>query len=206
MKPLIKICGITNLEDALFAAKLDVWALGFVFADSPRKVSKNVVKNIVEKLPPYVSKVGVFVDERIDTIKSAVESCKLDMVQLHGKESPGDCKNIRRFIKVIKALRVRSEDSLKKLPEYNVDLYLLDTYSEELHGGTGRVFNWDLAVKAKKFGKNIMLAGGLNPENIVEAIQKATPYAVDVSSGVEEAPGRKNKILMEKLALKVKNL
>lgn len=206
MKPLIKICGITNLEDALFASKLDVWALGFVFADSPRKVSKDVVKNIVEKLPPYISKVGVFVDEHIDIIKSAVESCKLDMVQLHGDESPGDCESIRRFTKVIKALRVKSEDSLKRLPVYKVDLYLLDTYSEEFHGGTGKAFNWDLAVKAKKFGKNIMLAGGLNPENIADAVQKVNPYAVDVSSGVEETPGRKNKVLMEKLVLKVKKL
>lgn len=203
MRPLIKICGITNIEDALYAAELNVWAVGFVFAKSPRRVSEETVKGIVGKLPPYVSRVGVFVDEKIDNIKKLVKSCKLDMAQLHGDETPEFCRDVKEFTKVIKAFRLKDEDGLKSIPDYNADLYLLDTYSDLLRGGTGETFNWDLAVKAKGYGKDIILAGGLNPGNIVEAIRRVEPYAVDIASGAEEAPGKKSRALMEEIVSKI---
>ncbi len=206
MRPLVKICGITNPEDALFAAGLNVWALGFVFAKSPRKVSASEVKAIVKKLPPYVARVGVFVNDNTANIKKIVESCSLDMVQLHGDESPEFCRGIKNFTKVIKAFRVIDKESLKGFANYEADLYLLDAYSEEVYGGTGRTFNWEVVATAKGYGKNIILAGGLTPENITEAVRIAQPYAVDISSGVEKEPGKKDKKLLKELISKINEL
>jgi len=203
MKPLIKICGITNLEDALYAAELNAWAVGFVFAKSPRKVPEDTVKRIVGKLPPYVSKVGVFVNEDLKNIERIAKSCKLDIAQLHGDESPEFCNEVKKFTKIIKAFRLKDEGCLKAIPDYDADLYLLDAYSDELYGGTGKTFNWDLAVKAKEFGKDIILAGGLGPENIVQAVEKVKPYAVDISTGVEKSPGKKDKKLMKEIISKI---
>ncbi|PIU42313.1 MAG: phosphoribosylanthranilate isomerase [Candidatus Omnitrophica bacterium CG07_land_8_20_14_0_80_42_15] len=205
MEPLIKICGITNTEDALFAAKLDVWALGFVFAPSPRRVSPDEVKKIIEKLPPYIARVGIFVNETPENIKKIADSCKLDIVQLHGEESPRICKDIKKIIKVIKAFRVKANDSLNKIRDYEVDLCLLDACSDKSYGGTGEKFDWELARNAKKYCKNIILSGGLDPENIIEAIETVQPYAVDVSSGVEISPGKKDKLLVEDFVSKIKN-
>ena len=206
MKPLIKICGITDLGDALYAAKLNVWALGFVFADSPRRISMEAAKDIVTQLPPYIARVGVFINENITNIKRIVNFCKLDIAQLHGEEPPKDCHVIGTFAKVMKAFRIKDEDSLHRISDYSVDLYLLDTYSNKAYGGTGRRFDWDLAAKAKECAGKIVLSGGLNPGNIVEAVKKVEPYAVDISSGVEKAPGKKDKSLIEKLVFKIENL
>jgi len=204
MQPLIKICGITNTEDALSASKQEVWALGFVFAKSPRRVSIEKAREIIKDLPSSILKVGVFVNESIDEIKKIVEFCKLDMVQLHGEESPDTCKELKHSVKVIKAFRVKDETDLKKIPSYDVDLYLLDTYSDKACGGTGETFNWNLALQAKAYGKKIILAGGLRPENVKEAIDTVSPYAIDVSTGVEKLPGKKDKSLMKELISKVK--
>jgi len=203
MGPLVKFCGITNLADALFAAELNAWALGFVFAKSPRKVPEATVKRIVGKLPPYVSRVGVFVNADVKNIERVVKSCKLDIVQLHGDESPEFCNEVKKFTKVIKAFRIKDEDSLKTLKDYDVTLCLLDTYHLHLRGGGGKVFNWDLAVKAREFGKDIILAGGLNPENIIKAVEKVKPYAVDISTGVEKSPGKKDKKKMKEIIHKI---
>jgi len=200
MNTLVKICGITNSEDALYACELNVWALGFVFyKESPRFVKEAQVKDIVEKLPTTIAKVGLFVNEDIEMIKSIASSCKLDMVQLHGDEDPEFCKKVMKFTRVIKAFRLKDKDSVNAMPNYDVDLCLLDTYVKDIPGGTGKTFNLDLAVLAKKYGKKIILAGGLNPGNIIDAIRKVEPYAVDISSGVEEKPGKKSKTLMKEL-------
>lgn len=192
----IKICGITNKEDALWAVNLKVDALGFIFADSPRRVEPEIVQKIIELLPPFISSVGVFVNEDRKKVEGIAESCGLTTLQFHGQESPSYCEGFKQ--KIVKALRIENKDILKKAAQYQdkVDAYLLDTYSPSKYGGTGKTFDWSIAKEIKKFGLPIILSGGLSPENIKEAISEVEPYGIDVSSGVEERPGKKN---MEKL-------
>jgi len=178
----IKICGITTNADAGAAVEHGADALGFVFyAKSPRSVTLEQAREIIASLPDGITKVGVFVDEQPDRIKEIVSLVGLDVIQLHGSESPDDCKI---YDKVYKAIRIKDLSDLEQLAKYNVLAYLLDTYSPDEHGGTGKTFNWDIAVQAKKYG-NIILAGGLNPDNIEAAIKHVKPYGIDVSSGVE---------------------
>ncbi len=192
----IKICGITNKEDALWAVNLKVDALGFIFADSPRRVKPEIVQGIIELLPPFISSVGVFVNEDRKKVEEITESCGLTTLQFHGQESPSYCEGFKQ--KIVKALRIENKDILEKAVQYKdkVDAYLLDTYSPSKYGGTGKTFDWCIAKEIKEFGLPIILSGGLNPENIREAISEVEPYGIDVSSGVEERPGKKN---MEKL-------
>jgi len=185
----VKVCGITNLEDALDAQKLGADALGFVFASSPRQVSRQQVANIVAELPPFVCKVGVFVDSELREVRETMRICDLDLAQLHGAEPPDFCQEI--FPRVIKSFRVKDESVLQLLPGYKVRAYLLDSYDATLKGGTGRSFDWDIARKAAGYGP-IILSGGMNPDNVREAIKQVQPYAVDVSSGVESEPGKKD--------------
>ena len=185
----VKICGITNLEDASVAAELGADALGFVFASSPRQVTRQQVASIVSKLPPFVCKVGVFVDSDFPEITEHIRFCGLNMIQLHGSESPDLCQAL--FPRVIKAFRVKDETVLALLPRYKVNAYLLDTYHETLSGGTGQSFDWTIAERARQYGA-VILSGGLTPENVTRAIVEARPYAVDVSSGVESKPGVKD--------------
>jgi len=184
----VKICGITNLDDAMAAAELGADALGFVFAPSPRQVRLEQAADIVRRLPPFVSKVGVFVDSDRDEVEATAEDCGLNAVQLHGSESPEFCASL--LPRVIKSFRVRDDSVLKMLPQYRVSAYLLDTYHETLKGGTGRSFDWSIAARAREYGP-IILSGGLTPENVGPAVVAARPYAVDVSSGVESSPGTK---------------
>ena len=187
----IKICGITNKEDALAAAHLGADALGFVFAASPRKVSAESAREIIKTLPPFVKTVGVFVDEDPERVSSIAAMCGLDILQLHGSESVDYCGSFDR--RVIKAVRMQSQDELKNLSKYVdvVDGLLLDTYVPNKPGGTGITFDWKLAVEARRYGR-IILAGGLNPENVAAAIKMVKPYAVDASSGLERSPGVKD--------------
>ncbi len=187
----IKICGITNKEDALAAAHFGADALGFVFATSPRKVSAESAREIIKALPPFVKTVGVFVDEDPERVSSIAALCGLDILQLHGSESVDYCSRFDR--RVIKAVRMQSRDELKNLSKYVdvVDGLLLDTYVPDKPGGTGITFDWKLAVEAKRYGR-IILAGGLNPENVAAAISMVKPYAVDASSGLERSPGVKD--------------
>jgi phosphoribosylanthranilate isomerase len=187
----IKICGITNKEDALAAAHFGADALGFVFATSPRKVSAESARNIIKALPPFVTTVGVFVDEDPERVSSIASLCGLDILQLHGSESVDYCRRFDR--RVIKAVRMQSRDELKNLSKYvdAVDGLLLDTYVPDKLGGTGITFDWKLAAEAKRYGR-IILAGGLNPENVAAAISVVKPYAVDASSGLERSPGVKD--------------
>ncbi len=187
----IKICGITNLEDALSAIEYGTDALGFVFYPrSPRAITPDRARAIITQLPPFVTTVGVFVDEDRTRLEQIVTKTGIDMIQLHGSEPPEYCANLGK--KVIKAIRVKELTDLEPLKHYRVSAFLLDTYSPDAVGGTGLIFNWEIAIEAKRFG-NIILAGGLNPENVEHAVKMVQPYGVDVASGVEGSEkGRKN--------------
>ena len=198
----VKICGMTNLNDVKVAVDGGVDAVGFIFyKKSPRSVTMQAVMEIVLELPPFVDSVGVFVNETAEQINKIADHCKLDRVQLHGDESPAFCKKIRR--RVIKAIRVKDIQSLKKLSDYPVSSFLLDTFSEDQYGGTGKVFDWNLAYPAKKYGP-IILAGGLTPNNVRQVIQRIQPYGVDVCPGVESQPGIKKQKKMQAFLKNVK--
>ena len=188
----IKICGITDIQDAEAAIALGADALGFNFYKrSPRYIEPAKAKAIVEALPPIVSLIGVFVDEfSPDRVMSMTHAMGMGTVQLHGSESADYIKHLSE-LRVIKAFRVDATFDVNQLLRYAVNAFLLDAFEEGVQGGTGKTFNWDLAVEAKKHGR-IILAGGLGPENIYEAICKVDPYAVDVCSGVETEPGKKD--------------
>jgi phosphoribosylanthranilate isomerase len=206
MSTKIKICGITNKDDALAAAELGADLLGFIFSEqSPRQIKVKEAAKIIKLLPQKISTVGLFVNQEKLIVKLISEKCDFDYLQFHGNESPDYCESMRRNAKIIKAFRVKDEDSLKNLADYDVEMYLLDAYSKGKVGGSGNIFNWDLARKTKKFGKPIILAGGLRPENVAEAIKKVRPYAVDVSSGTEESPGKKNRHLMKRFIEQVRS-
>ncbi len=196
----VKICGITNIEDAVAAAEYGADAIGFVFQPkSPRAITPETAKNIVSALPPFITTIGVFVNESKREIEKIIRYVGLNIVQLHGNEPPDACQLNR---KVIKAIRVKDLTDLEPLKRYNVSAFLLDTYSPHTMGGTGQIFNWDIAVEAKKFGR-IILAGGLNHENIEEAIKWVRPYGIDVATGVEsnkkgEKDHKKLKLFIEK--------
>jgi len=202
----VKICGITNLEDASLAVNLGADALGFIFAPSPRQISPEAVRPIIRSLPPFVKSVGVFVNQDPEIIRDTMQFCGLDMVQMHGDEPPELCS---RFMPdVIKALRIKDKSDLESVLPYKaaVRALLLDTYSENSAGGTGRTFDWDLAIGIKGTGIPIILAGGLGPSNIQEAFFRVRPYAVDVNSGIEERPGKKSRTLMEELFERIKRI
>lgn len=195
----VKICGITNLDDASVAIRYGASALGFIFTKSPRQVSPEKASKIIRALPPFVKTLGVFIDEDPANIRQIMELCGLDLVQLHGDESPEFC---RAFMpRAVKALRIKDDVSIQSIRPYqeNVRALLLDTYSDNLPGGTGKIFDWDMAIKIKKLGVPIILSGGLGPSNIDSAISRVRPYAVDVNSGVEERPGKKSHTLMKEL-------
>lgn len=187
----VKICGITRPEDAHAAVEAGADALGFVFyPPSPRYITPERAAPIIDELPPFVTTVGLFVDVPLGTVHEIATRCRLDRIQLHGSEPPSFCSQVK--LPVIKAFRIKNADSLTPLPDYRVSAYLLDAYVEgALPGGTGASFVWDLALRVKPYGP-LILAGGLTPENVEEAIAQTHPYGVDVSSGVESAPGIKN--------------
>ena len=198
----VKICGITNNEDAHAAVEYGADALGFVFAKSPRQVTKEQTRDIVKNLPPFVSPVGIFVDEEIDTLKWICDFCAIRTVQLHGSESPLYLNDLRGY-KIIKAFRVKAEEDLEPLANYKPHAFLLDSYVKGVMGGTGVSFKWEIARQAHKYG-TIILSGGLTSENVKEAIRIVKPYAVDVSSGVEASPGKKDKLLMKQFIMNAK--
>lgn len=186
----VKVCGITIVEDALHAIAMGADALGFVFYPrSPRHIEVEQARRIIAQLPPFVASVGLFVNADGEFVRSTIARCNLDVVQLHGDESPDQCRY--DGVKVIKALRVRNAASLEGIDQYPVAALLLDAWSEDAYGGTGQLGRWDLAAQVAK-QRPVILAGGLNKDNVAEAIATVHPYAVDVSSGVEIAPGRKD--------------
>jgi phosphoribosylanthranilate isomerase len=202
----VKICGITNYQDASMAVELGAGALGFIFAFSPRQITPQEARDIIRTIPPFVKTVGVFVDEGPAAIKEVIHYCGLDLVQLHGDESPDLCCELMPY--TIKALRIKDEASLRKSQTYRgkVRALLLDSYSKDKAGGTGKTFDWQLAIKIKKLGMPVILAGGLGPSNIDGAIRTVRPYAVDVNSGVEVRPGKKSHMRMKDLMKKVRRI
>lgn len=186
----VKFCGITRLEDALFAAEHGVDAVGFIFIrTSPRYIDPDAAGCIVRSLPPFVTPVGVFVNEPRESIRQAMAIAGIRCLQLHGDEPPGDTEGYP--VPVIKGFHVGRNFDPSTLSAYLTPAHLLDTHVPGMSGGTGRTFDWDIAVKAKEYGR-IILSGGLTPENVAEAARKVRPYAVDVSSGIESLPGVKD--------------
>lgn len=200
----VKICGITNAQDAMDAIELGADALGFIFADSPRKIAVKDARPIIESLPPFISCVGLFVNEYVERVMEVCELCGIRNVQLHGDEPPEYLNDLTGH-KIIKAFRVRDEGVLDTVKKYTADAILLDSFAADKMGGTGTVFPWDIARKIKEFGR-IIIAGGLTPENIADAITTTQPYAVDIASGVEKTPGKKDKELMRKFIAIAKGL
>lgn len=189
---LIKICGITSLDDALAAVDAGADALGFNFyKPSPRYIAPSAAREIVEQLPATVFTVGVFVNEESQSVKSIATEVGLKAVQLHGDESPDYCRELGDFY-VIKTLAVSDTFDVKQSQAYNVQAIMLDTKDNRLHGGTGRVFDWSVARAASQLVPKLYLAGGLSPENVAEAVATVRPYAVDACSALEDRPGIKN--------------
>jgi phosphoribosylanthranilate isomerase len=187
----IKICGITRCEDAVAALDAGADALGFMFyASSPRRVSPETAWEIIHELPPFIAKVGVFVDATEELVRSVVAETGVDTLQFHGGESPEFCRKFRP-LKCYKAFRIRDAASLSNLALFDTDAWLLDSFVPDKLGGSGATFSWDLAVEAKRLGRPIILAGGLTPGNVADAVRLVQPYALDVSSGVESEPGKK---------------
>jgi phosphoribosylanthranilate isomerase len=201
----VKFCGMKRLEDALDAARLGVHALGFIFVKtSPRYILPQEAQKIISQLPPFVVRVGVFSDQNEKEISQILSICELDAIQFHGQESPQFCKLFLGKKRIIKVFRVKDESFLEEIPKYDfVDAILLDSFHPDLKGGTGRNFNWQLARKARRFGIPVILSGGLNPDNIKQAIAEVNPYAVDVASGIEKSPGIKDHELMAKFIAQV---
>ena len=191
MHTKVKICGITNEDDAMKAAVHGAYAVGFIFVKkSPRYISPSRARKIIEKLPPFVTPVGVFADQKERAVKDIIKFTRITTAQFHGDEPPKFCK---RFvdIKIIKAFRVYDFFDFSQVRRYKVDAYLFDTFQENIQGGTGKTFNWDL-LKGEKFDRPVILSGGLKSTNVVEAMQTLKPFAVDVSSGIEKEPGLKD--------------
>jgi len=198
----IKICGITNLEDALAAADAGADALGFNFyKKSPRCIEPSKAAEIIEQLPPFTVPVGIFVNEREDRIREILAATGIQAVQFHGDESPEFCQRFGG--RVIKAFQVKDKESLKNMAHYRVGAFLLDSYKEGVRGGTGVAFDWHLAVVAKTFGK-VILAGGLTPENVAEAVKLVQPYGVDTAGGVERETGVKDHAKLKKFITEVR--
>jgi phosphoribosylanthranilate isomerase len=195
----VKVCGITNYQDASMAVELGVDALGFIFAPSPRQITPERARDIIRAAAPFVKTVGVFVDEDMVEIRRIMEFCGLDLVQLHGDESPDFCHELMPY--VVKAFRLKDESTVIAIRPYlgRVRALLFDTHSEGKKGGTGKTFDWGLAVKGKALGVPIILSGGLGPSNIEKAISTVRPYSVDVNSGIEESPGKKSLALLSRL-------
>ncbi len=190
----VKVCGITNLEDAQAAVEAGADALGFVcYRKSPRFVAAEVIRAIVSELPPFVLPVGVFVNEEQKVVRDLLDRCGLVLAQLHGDETAAYCESLGR--PVLKAIRLQSRSGFLALAEFKgralVRGFLVDAFSDAAYGGTGHRVDWNLAAEASQLGR-VILAGGLTPENVGEAIKIVRPYGVDVSSGVEANPGRKD--------------
>ena len=204
MKVHIKICGITRLGDALLAEKLGAASVGFVFYHkSPRYIVPEKVGDISEKLGPFIGRLGVFVDEEPSKVIEIFSAAHLTAVQLHGSESPAYIHELKLLrsaaespeaqgIRVIKAFRIGQDFDCGEMAGYDVNAFLLDTFEKgSCYGGTGKTFDWNKALECKKYGR-IILAGGLNPSNVLDAVTTVKPWAVDVSSGVEKNPGIKD--------------
>lgn len=199
----VKICGITDIDTAVTAVSCGADAIGFVFAESKRKIDPAEARKIVDQLPAHIEKVGVFVNETKERIAEIISEVKLTMVQLHGDESPAFCESIS--VPVIKAFSIGSEQDLSKITGYKSQWILLDSPSGKYRGGNGTSFNWEILSGSKFPDKKVILAGGLNEENVERAIRIARPFMIDVSSGVE-TDGKKDKQKIKSFIDKAKSL
>lgn len=201
----VKVCGITNFEDALAAVECGADALGFIFhAPSPRSVTPHEAKEIIDRLPPRICKVGVFVNFSHELIKDIASFCKLDLIQLHGDESPEFCRKFPPAM-LIKAVAPKKAEDLKNINNYAVRAILIDARERGLYGGTGKVCDWDVAA-AIAGERALILSGGLGPDNLEEAIKRVAPAAVDINSGIELEPGKKDHGKMRKAVEIAKHL
>ena len=204
----VKICGITNLEDALLSAKFGADALGFNFYDkSPRYITPEKAREIIEQLPAKILKVGVFVNENLEKIVDIAEIAKLDALQLHGEETPEFANELKAktHLEIIKAFRVSPEFKPEDILQYEVDAVLLDAYSRHERGGTGETFDWEIAKKVQEFFPKMYLAGGLSNENIVYALHQTNSFAVDTCSCLEKVKGLKDKTELINFITKIKH-
>lgn len=200
----VKICGITNLEDALNSVGAGCDALGFVFyKKSPRYISPENAREIIRRVPSPILKMGVFVNAREETVKRIAKFCGLDVLQFHGSESPEFCSKFKNY-KIIKAFRVKNKEGLGSLLNYKPFAYLFDTFTKGKIGGTGRKFDWELVRHLDGLHKPVFLSGGLNADNVEKAIKYVHPEWVDVSTGVETKPGKKNLEKVKKFVETVK--
>ncbi len=188
----VKICGITNKKDAMMISNFGADAIGFVFAESKRRITPEKAKTIIKELPPFITTVGIFVDEKLKEINRITEFTSLDAVQLHGNENEDYCKKVNR--KVIKGIQVAKDDTkeslLNKMRNYSVSAFILDPGK-----GSGKTFNWKIA---REIDKPIIIAGGLTPENVKQVVRELNPYGVDVSTGVEKDHGKKDEEKVKK--------
>ncbi len=191
----VKICGITNLRDAEDAVEFGADAIGFVFAKSPRRISLNDAKKISLRLGPWVTTVGVFVNETKKNILRIASECRFSAIQLHGDESASELSGFG-VLKIIKAFRISKKEDLKVVETYKADAYLFDTKAGGIYGGSGKRFDWNI-LRMKNTPKPYIISGGLDPRNVQTVICKLSPYGVDVSSGVEKYPGKKDPVLVK---------
>ncbi len=192
----VKICGITNIDDALCAAENGASALGFIFyPPSPRYIDPQKAGEIIDRLPSHLVRVGVFVNEKDQIIREIFESCRLDMLQFHGDESPEYCGKFSSQ-RVIKALELKTDEDLNRVSDFDVAAILVDARHAGLYGGTGKTSNWEMA---KRVSKPLILSGGLNEDNVLAGLGKVMPDALDINSGVEERPGKKDAAKIERM-------
>lgn len=195
---LVKICGNTNPEDAKLAVQLGADFLGLIFAESKRKISLEKAKGIIAALPNFKNFVGVFVNQSKTEVEQMAKDLGLSWLQFHGEETGLYCQHfMNQGFKVIKTFRVKDAMSLKRLDDYNVTAFLFDTFSKDSAGGTGIPFDWNLIQDRPFVQEKLFLAGGLNSSNLRTALEKIHPFAVDVASGVEKEPGKKDPALLE---------
>jgi phosphoribosylanthranilate isomerase len=205
----IKICGTTRLADALCAVDAGVDALGFIFYQkSPRAIQPQAAREIIKQLPPFVDAVGVFVDEELQRVAGIVHECGLGYVQLHGSESPTYCRELATLAapcQILKAIRIGEQTTAEDVALYHdcIRGYLLDTYQKNNVGGTGQTFDWAI-IDRLQLKKTFLLAGGLDIDNIREALEQVRPYGVDANSGLEDAPGLKNHTLIQRFITAVR--
>lgn len=199
----VKICGITNLQDAKTALLLGADAIGFVFAKSPRRVKPKDVKQIIKELGPWAVTVGVFVNEKPSQIRKIAQECALSAVQLHGDEKPKDLGSLKG-LKIIKAFRVGADFKQETITAFDTDAYLFDTKSDTGFGGTGKGFDWRI-LDSRMIKKPFIISGGIKISNVEWAVKFFSPYGVDVSSGVEKSPGVKDPELIKKFITNAKS-
>lgn len=200
----VKICGLTNYRDAAAAVDLGADLLGFNFyPKSPRFVTPEQAAQIINKLPAFIHVAGVFVNASLDQIKEAISECNLDWVQLHGDESPEFCESLLSInVRTMKAIRVKDQEDIERAESFFTDAVLLDAFDPEKYGGTGLTFDWNIIGH---ISKRIFLAGGINPDNVAAAIELGV-YGIDVCSGIEASPGKKDHRKMRKLFENIQRL